>query len=189
LVRVGFRSFYVETETETDKLVHRLDADLAGLMTAGNVLVGHQLSTDLAVALANASNDILAATAARAGWHARKTTSTVFDTRYDLDGAFAMGTSRRLVDLCTDAGLDVHQPELTGSSMTALHRRFLADGDDDIYEGLATLNLRHSLSTAALALVGLAQLQPVNVNAVLRAHLWYHLDYIDSPAFDTLVQC
>jgi hypothetical protein len=191
LVRVGFRSFYVETETETDQLVARLDADLAGLTTAGNILVGHQLSTDLAVALANASNDVPGVTSARAAWHARTTNSTVFDTRYDLDDAFPMGTSRRLVDLCTDAGLDVHQPELTGSSMTALHRCFLAGGDDAIYERLATLNLRHSLSTIALALVGLglAQLEPVNINAVLRAHLWDHLDYIDSPAFDTLVQC
>jgi hypothetical protein len=191
LSRVGFRSFYVDTDDETDQLLTHLDADLAALMVPGNVVVGHQLSTDLAVALANATGDPPAVTAARDAWHQRKNAGTVFDTRYDLNGAFPMGTSRRLVDLCTDAGLDVHQPELTGSSMTALHRRFLAGGDDTIHERLATLNLRHSLSTAALALVGLglAHLEPLNVNAVLRDHLWDHLGYIDSPAFDALVQC
>lgn len=72
------------------------------------------------------------------------------DTRFDA-GHLLTGTSRRLVDVCTELGLDVTQPELRGTSMTALHRRWLEHGDTTAREKISVLNVRHSLSTAYLA--------------------------------------
>jgi hypothetical protein len=59
--------------------------------------------------------------------------------------------SRRLVDVCADLRLDVTQPELRGTSMTALHRRWLELADTTAREKITVLNLRHSLSTAMVA--------------------------------------
>jgi hypothetical protein len=50
------------------------------------------------------------------------------DTRYDA-GHLLASQSRRLVGVCVEVRLDVTQPELRGTSMTALHRRWLQDGD------------------------------------------------------------
>lgn len=55
------------------------------------------------------------------------------------------------VDVCAELRLDVTQPELRGSSMTALHRRWPQDGDVAAREKITVLNLRHSLSTPTRA--------------------------------------
>ena len=75
----------------------------------------------------------------------------MIDTRYDISHVLS-GTSRRLVDVCADLELDVTQPELHGTSMTALHRRWTETGDTTAREKISVLNLRHSLSTALAAL-------------------------------------
>ncbi|MCA1681975.1 MAG: hypothetical protein LC700_02295, partial [Actinobacteria bacterium] len=92
---------------------------------AADQITGHQFTSDLAV-LANASPDPLPAVAtARETWLDRRNHDLadrrVLDTRYDT-GHVLSCRSRRLVDVCTELRLDVTQPELRGTSMTALHR-------------------------------------------------------------------
>jgi hypothetical protein len=189
LTRVGFRSLYLDPHDEIGRILEQLDRDLRDILEPGNVLVGHQLCTDLAVADANSGGSLSGVVAARAAWRDRRIDPVVFDTRFDLDGHLGTGPSRRLVDVCEHAGLGVYQPELRGSSLTAMHGRFLATADDAVYERVAVMNLRHSLSCVALALagLGLAILEPLNLNLVLRDHLWDRIPYVDSPEFDELV--
>ena len=97
----------------------------------------------------------------------------VIDSRYDADNILT-GTSRRLVDVCTELNLDVTQPELFSTSMTALHRVWLTRGDASARERITVLNLRHGLSAAyvALASADLARWDcRVNVNQVLDRQL------------------
>jgi hypothetical protein len=94
-------------------------------------ITGHQLSSNVSV-LSNASTTPLGAVAAaREAWQDRKnhtlTDRRILDTRYDT-GHLLTGRSRRLVNVCSDLGLDVSQPELARTSMTALHRAYLATG-------------------------------------------------------------
>ncbi|MGH3938587.1 MAG: hypothetical protein ACRDTG_08100 [Pseudonocardiaceae bacterium] len=92
---------------------------------------------------------------ARQTWLDRRdhdlTARRVIDTRYDTNHVLSC-RSRRLVDVCTELGLDVTQPELRGTSMTALHRTWLTEGIPESRERVSVLNLRHSLSTALVAL-------------------------------------
>jgi hypothetical protein len=73
--------------------------------------------------------------AAATAWRQRREELTgqprFLDTRYDAGHLLAC-QSRRLVDVCADLRLDVTQPELRGTSMTALHRRWLQDGDSSV---------------------------------------------------------
>ena len=65
------------------------------------------------------------------------------------------------------------QPELRGTSMTALHHCWLENGDA-AREKITVLNLRHSLSTAIVAAraAGAAHWQPgLNVNQILAGQL------------------
>ncbi len=98
-------------------------------------------------------------------------------------------TSRRLVDVCTDLGLDVTQPELRGS-MTAMHRAWLATHDPELRERLTVLNLRHSLSTALVALYALGMVRwprGFNVNRLLYQQLAGRYAWLDSPVFQRLL--
>ena len=118
-----------------------------------SLIAGHQLCSDLAV-LAAARRRAAARRHRRRGGVAAAPASTLpagprlLDTRYDA-GHVLRCQSRRLVDVCADLRLDVTQPELRGTSMTALHRRWLERGDTTAREKITVLNLRHSLSTAA----------------------------------------
>lgn len=105
------------------------DAVCTAFRTADRV-TGHQFTSDLGV-LANASpNPLPAVTTARETWLDRRNHDPadrrVIDTRYDTDHVLNC-RSRRLVDVCTELRLDVTQPELRGTSMTALHRAWLND--------------------------------------------------------------
>ena len=95
------------------------------------------------------------------------------DTRYDIDDALS-GKSRRLVDVCDELQLGVTQPELLGISMTALHRRWIVSQAVTARERITILNLRHSLSTALVALTttyGASWSGQLNVNRLLMTEL------------------
>jgi hypothetical protein len=113
----------------------------------------------------------------------------VIDSRYDTGNILA-GTSRRLVDVCTELNLDVTQPELARKSMTALHRDWLTRGDVSARERITVLNLRHGLSAAYVALKS-ARLahwdDPVNVNQILDQQLGGRFGWLTSPVFRRLV--
>ena len=188
LQRVGFRSVYTEQTSEMPTLLQELDADLAPLMGDGNLFAGHQLCSDLAVALACAQSRLENVELLREAWRSRSdaiTSPRVIDTRFDMGEHLPGLKSRRLVDVCNFLKLGVEQPELRGSSMTAMHRKFLETGDERFYEKLAILNLRHGLSTAVLALiaVGLAKPEALDINPVISEHLWDLCEYVASPQF------
>lgn len=99
------------------------------------------------------------------------------------------GHSRRLVDVCTELGLDVTQPELRGTSMTALHRTRLETGDNEARAKISVLNVRHSLSTAYVAArtAGLGHWDPkgFNVNRALsEGAAW---PWLTTPTFTDLL--
>jgi hypothetical protein len=113
----------------------------------------------------------------------------VIDTRFDA-GHLLSGTSRRLVDVCGELRLDVTQPELARKSMTALHRDWLEHGDTEARERVTVLNLRHSLSTAYVAMRAAGLLtwrQPLNVNASLAQQWAGRVGWLDHPTFQALL--
>jgi len=86
--------------------------------------------------------------------------------------------------------MDVTQPELRGISMTALHRRWLHDGDTCAREKISVLNLRHSLSTALLAAraAGRGTWTPeLNVSRLLTGSLDGAFGWLHDPAFTALL--
>lgn len=186
-------SAYVESAAETGDLIASADSALAQVIEHAGLVAGHQLCSDLAV-LGNAgSRPLPAVDTLRAAWHERRAPAggipRVIDTRYDI-GHVLSGTSRRLVDVCTDLRLDVTQPELRGTSMTALHRRWTDAGDTAAREKISVLNLRHSLSTALAALCAARAGQReagLNVNRMLADGLGGAFAWTASPVFDALI--
>ncbi len=189
----SYLSAYVENTAETGDLISKADSVLADLFGHVDLIAGHQLCSDLAV-LARASERALpAVTELRGSWRQRRHASParprIIDTRYDI-GHLLAGASRRLVDVCADLDLDVTQPELRGTSMTALHRRWLQTGDVWAREKISVLNLRHSLSTALAALhaAGPSRWTPgLNVNQMLAAGLGDTFAWTAAPAFRALL--
>ena len=186
-------SAYIEQEEERGELVAAANAALAAAIDQADLAAGHQLCSDLAVLAASAEEPLPAIAAATTAWRRRREpadgTPAFLDTRYDA-GHLLAGPSRRLVDVCTELQLDVTQPELRGTSMTALHRRWLDRGVTEAREKITVLNLRHSLSTALVAAraAGLARWKPVlNVNRLLAAGLGSELGYTAAPAFTALL--
>ena len=179
----GYKSVYVDSSSEEQELIRAADHDLFRILESGmHIIAGHQLTTDLSV---------LRAAGEQAGstdnverllqmWHSRQDGSpvTLVDTRYDSDQILD-GKSRRLVDVCGELSLEVAQPELKGS-MTKMHRTFLETGEERLQEKLTVLNLRHSLSTAIVALLvlNLAESAPLDVNDLLIEELWDQLPYV-----------
>jgi hypothetical protein len=189
-------SRYVEDADETGALVTAAAAEISDALARAQLVVGHQLSSDLAVLQAAGVVRGVPPTCAaqvqlaRDLWRARRQptrpahTAKVVDTRYDADHVLT-GSSRRLVDVCADLTLDVTQPELRGTSMTAVHRRWLDHRDHEARERVTVLNLRHSLSAALVAFTstGMAPRQPVAVNGMLARHLPADLGWLQHPAF------
>ncbi|MGH8897404.1 MAG: hypothetical protein ACRDZ4_10370 [Egibacteraceae bacterium] len=187
-------SAYVEHPGETRELVRLADTELQAALDAADRLAGHQFTSDLAVLAAATGRDSApTVAAARGAWRARRggdlAERRVIDTRYDVDH-LAGCVSRRLVDVCAALDLDVMQPELRGSSMTAMHRAWLDDGDDELRERITVLNLRHSLSTGLVALraAGRGHWDGVlNVNRLLHAGLAGRFAWLDHPTFINLL--
>lgn len=190
----AFTSVYVEHADETPALITAADAAVREAERVADRITGHQLSSDLGVLTNAASGPLTAVAAARNTWWDRKqhplTDRRIVDTRYDV-GHVLTGHSRRLVDVCTDLGLDVTQPELVRASMTALHRAYLVTGSVEARERISVLNLRHSLSTALVALRATEQARwsgPVNVNRLLAAELGDAFGWLAHPSFVALLQ-
>lgn len=188
----AFTSAYVSDNSETQELITGADAQIADILRHADMVIGHQVSSDLAV-LRNASNEPLPAVETlRARWHGRHQTDgapTVIDSRYDADSVLR-GTSRRLVDVCTELNMDVTQPELARTSMTALHRVWLDEDNPSARERITVLNLRHSVSAAYVALrsVGLGLWSTrLNVNQILAHQLGGTFAWLATPTFRQLL--
>ena len=189
-----YTSVYVQDTSETGDLVASADRALRDVLEHAGLIAGHQLSSDLAVLAAAARTPQPGITAAQAAWRQRRQHEPggprVLDTRYDT-GHILRCTSRRLVDVCADLDLDVSQPELRGTSMTALHRRWLEQAETSAREKITVLNLRHALSTALVAAraAGLTSWPPgLNVNAMLAAGLDGTLGWLRHPVFTALLE-
>jgi hypothetical protein len=188
-----YTSAYVQDDGERGDLITAADAALACIARRASLIAGHQLCSDLAVLAAAGSGEPPAITAATLAWRQRRDARPgqppFLDTRYDAGHVLAC-QSRRLVDVCADLRLDVTQPELRGTSMTALHRRWTDGGDVTAREKVTVLNLRHSLSTAIVAAraAGLARWQPgLNVNRLLSGQLGSELGWTADPVFTALL--
>jgi hypothetical protein len=188
-----YTSAYVQDASETGDLAASADRVLRHVLDHAGLIAGHQLSSDLAV-LAAARAPHPGITAAREAWRQRRQhepgNPRLLDTRYD-SGHILRCASRRLVDVCADLGLDVTQPELRGTSMTALHRRWLKQADTAAREKITVLNLRHALSTTLVAAraAGLASWPSgLNVNAMLAAGLDGTLGWLKHPVFTALLE-
>ncbi len=188
-----YTSAYVHDTGETQDLATRAGLALGSVLRDADLVAGHQLSSDLAVLASASPLPVAGVAAARAAWHQRRQATTggrrIVDTRYDAGHILACA-SRRLVDVCADLRLDVTQPELRGTSMTALHRRWLETQDMTAREKITVLNLRHSLSTALVAAhaAGLGCWQGgLNVNRLLAAGLGGAFGWLASPEFTALL--
>jgi hypothetical protein len=191
--RFWYTSAYVQDASEAPDLVAGADAALACLMQHASLIAGHQLCSDLGVLAAADPAARPAVAAAATAWRQRRDVSPgqprFLDTRYDAGHLLAC-QSRRLVDVCAEVRLDVTQPELRGTSMTALHRRWAQDGDVAAREKITVLNLRHSLSTAMVAAraAGLAHWRPgLNVNQLLATELGDAFGWLAHPVFTALL--
>lgn len=185
---------YVDVESDAQLLVAEADRVLRQVLAQKHhVLVGHQLSSDLA-ALMNFCPETtwVGLRGARSAWRERKHMfglQRVVDTRYDLE-RLLRNKSRRLVDVCNELRLGVTQPELGSSSMTALQRKFLSSRDEEIRQRLQVMNIRHSLSCGVLAMLGdriPVYGSPLNLNRVLYKNLRSQFDYVGSDDFKRLL--
>ncbi|MET7520427.1 hypothetical protein ABZS88_45300, partial [Streptomyces sp. NPDC005480] len=118
-----------------DGLIRHAAQTLTSAADTDTIITGHQFCADLSVLEANAPQDVLPALHdAREHWRQRRDaepeTSHYLDTRYDA-GHLLANTSRRLVDVCTELGLDVTQPELRNTSMPAWHRRWIENAEPE----------------------------------------------------------
>jgi hypothetical protein len=194
VLEIGFYLAYIEDIQEIESLLVDANEKIRELYKTQVTIVGHQLCSDLAVAL-NYSEQSLEVLSRLRGMHkSRKNTYLfdsqyqIFDTRYDMDN-FLDAKSRRLVDVCCECNLDVEQPELVGS-MTKMQNEFLASQDSTIMEKIAVLNLRHSFSTALLYCIYSMQKRPnrqIKVNRILQRNLDGVFDYVNSDKFQALL--
>ncbi|MEU9338071.1 hypothetical protein AB0D49_33750 [Streptomyces sp. NPDC048290] len=196
-VPFDWTSVYVEEPDETDPLIRHAARAVAVAERTADIVTGHQFCADLSVLEANAPADARPALQrARERWRQRREAVTqdggrYVDPRYDA-GHLLTGTSRRLVDVCTELGLDVTQPELRRTSMPAWHRRWIETGGPEGRERVSVLNLRHSLSTAYVAALneGLVRRpEPgLNVNRSLALGARGAWAWLDDPTFTTLLE-
>ena len=189
-----YTSAYVRGPGETGDLVASADSALLRTLECATLVAGHQLNSDLAVLAAAADAPLLGVTAAQAAWRRRGQLlpggPRLLDTRYDT-GPVLQHPSRRLVDVCAELHLNVAQPELCGTSMTALHRRWLEREETLAREKITVLNLRHALSTALVAVhaAGLASWPAgLNVNKMLATGLDGALGWPADPVFAALLE-
>ncbi len=189
----SYISVYLEEPDETHALLASANAAVRTAFASADHVTGHQFTSDLGV-LANASATPLPdVAAARTHWLDRRARDLadrrVIDTRYDTDHVLTC-TSRRLVDVCAELRLDVTQPELRGTSMTALHRAYLEQRSEQARERVSVLNLRHSLSTALVALRATGQAHwngTLNVNQMLATGLDGAFSWLGHPTFIDLL--
>lgn len=186
----GFKSVYLESEDEIPQLLEMIESDInSSRELSGVTFAGHQLCADLSVLNRASPSDTEHIDWLYDRWRERRQNRAVIDTRYDIDHMTTI-SSRRLVDVAEDLGLDVTQPELAKGSMTKLHKTYLETHQADIFEKLSVLNIRHSLSTALIAAMylGVQVPSPLNVNAVLFWATEFDYSYVSSTEFAGLVR-
>jgi hypothetical protein len=189
IMEFGFISSYIQTPDEETELLNHANAELGNFLKHKCILVGHQLVSDISVILSRTGNTKENFTKLKHLWQNRKAKNglhvQVFDTRYDLVN-YLTGESRRLVDVCTESGLNVHQPELQSSSMTKMQNEFYKTQDNRTLEKLQVLNIRHGLSCAILYNCYINNYKPankINVNKILYNNLKGIISYLDTPEF------
>lgn len=196
LADAGFEytSVYIDDPGEQDELVATAGATFRTVTEHADLITGHQLCADLGVLAANSPTPNTDLDRARAHWKQRRSEEAerrYVDTRYDA-GHILEGTSRRLVDVCTELGLDVTQPELLRTSMPAWHRKWTEQGLEEGRERVSVLNLRHSLSTAYVAAraAGLAHWAPdgLNVNKAISEGAKGTWAWLENPVFTNLLE-
>jgi len=192
----GFYSYYCEGDDDAQPLVEKADGLLGKFLEldAQATMVGHQLSSDIAVVINCAgTKEVPNFIKLRALWRNRKTATGedrlvgIFDSRYDL--TFLSQKSRRLVDVCNECRLSVTQPEIV-SSMTKMQNDFCSNGDVKIMEMLSVLNIRHSLSAMILFLLsqkGGKIKGKMNINRILFRNLGKYFAYVQTEAFKKLL--
>jgi len=186
----SFISCYINSESEIESLVNRANELLDLFLSSNTLIIGHQLSSDIAVILQNSNSNSTSFSTLKKSWHSRKNDnfSMIFDTRYDMNNLLK-NKSRRLVDICIECNLGVTQPELKGS-MTKMQNEFYICRDVEIYEKLSVLNIRHSLSVALLYLIYKENRIPrkkINVNKILYKNLEQYYSYVRSDGFESLL--
>jgi hypothetical protein len=112
----GYKMVYVDNADEEQQLIDAADADLSAAIEARQLLVGHQVTSDLGVLKAASQSATPGIDHALSLWRERhdQTSPGFIDTRYDIDHLMSQ-PSRRLVDVCAELQLDVLQPEIRGS--------------------------------------------------------------------------
>lgn len=189
----SYTSVYLQDPLETDALLTCANDAVATAFRYADRVTGHQFTSDLGVLVNAATGTLPAVATARRHWLNRREDDfadrRVIDTRYDTDHVLAC-RSRRLVDVCTELGLDVTQPELRSTSMTALHRNWLTTGSPESRERISVLNLRHSLSTVLVALRATNRgrwSSTLNVNRLLATGLDGAFAWLNHPTFTNLM--
>lgn len=192
--------YYCEEKEEFKQLVSLADLWSCKILDSleNNVLCGHQISSDFSVlynaGIAKNIETINHIAELRKRWKNRRENvkSGIMDTRYDIFKSF-LGKSRRLVDMCNDFELDVTQPELKNRSMTELQNKFYSIKDEEIYERIAVMNLRHSLSAVILYWLNekvnnAEQRKYLNVNQIIYNCLKNDFKWVMSEEFESLLK-
>ncbi|SRR5579875_91504 len=188
----GFVLGYAEAEEECQRVCLEANRRVSQILSANNIVVGHQFSSDVSVLLACSQEKLPAIEMLQQAWrirqhHREETIVGVFDTRYDLPTS-KEAASNKLVNVCPVWNLVVTQPEIKGS-MTKMQREFYQKQTPLILEQIAVLNLRHSLSSILLYLFSQygRPVNPININTILSRNLYEYFAYIRSERFAALV--
>lgn len=187
--REDFKELIMIADTWFDKILKVLDS---------SVLCGHQVSSDFSVlyniGVAYEMESLIHIERMRQEWRKRKENKPIhiIDTRYDIARTF-LGKSRRLVDMCNDFKMDVTQPELKKLSMTKLQNVFYETKDEDIYERISVMNLRHSLCAVVLywlngKIDNAEQRKSININKSVYNCLKSDFSWVTSDEFSVLLR-
>lgn len=199
-VQFNYIQYYCENKEEFKELVSLAENWSSKILDVleSCVLCGHQLSSDFSVLYnigkAYEIEPLINLERLRHEWRVRRESPSIhiMDTRYDIIQSF-LGNSRRLVDMCNDFDLDVTQPELGNSSMTKLQNIFYQTKDEDIYERVSVMNLRHSFCAIVLywlneEICNAGQIRHINVNKSIYNGLNTDFNWVNSDKFSTLLE-
>ena len=194
-IHFNYIQYYCENREEFHELVILADVWVSKILKVINssVLCGHQISSDFSVfyniGRAFGIEPLIYIEKIRDEWRKRKEAFPlhIMDTRYDIVQDF-LGNSRRLVDMCNDFDLDVMQPELKSSSMTKLQNIFYDTKDENIYERISVMNLRHSLCAVVLywlnkKISNAGERKHININKSIYNCLKQDFSWVDSKDF------
>jgi hypothetical protein len=188
----GFVLGYAEAEEECLQVCLHANSCVNEVLSANNIIVGHQFSSDVSVLLACSQERLPAIETLQQAWRTRQYHEEdkavgVFDTRYDLSTS-KEAASNKLVNVCPAWNLVVTQPEIKGS-MTKMQRAFYQKQTPLILEQIAVLNLRHSLSSILLYLFSRygRPTSPININTILSRNLHDWFAYVRSERFAALL--